>query len=58
LAYGNEIEYVSTLARHLRPKIEDDPHHLKQLLTDTYIGYRFNEQPLELEEKAIFLSKE
>jgi two-component system KDP operon response regulator KdpE len=45
--YGNELEYLRTFVRQLRKKIEDDPHHPQYLLTDAYIGYRFNEQPLD-----------
>jgi two-component system KDP operon response regulator KdpE len=44
--YGNELEYLRTFVRQLRKKIEDDPRHPKYLLTDAYIGYRFNEQSL------------
>jgi two-component system KDP operon response regulator KdpE len=42
--YGNELEYLRTFIRQLRKKIEDDPRHPEYLLTDAYIGYRFNEQ--------------
>ncbi len=43
--YGNELEYLRTFVRQLRKKIEDDPRHPQYLLTDAYIGYRFNEAP-------------
>jgi len=43
--YGNELEYLRTFVRQLRKKIEDDPRHPQYLLTDAYVGYRFNEQP-------------
>jgi two-component system, OmpR family, KDP operon response regulator KdpE len=42
--YGNELEYLRTFVRQLRKKIEDDPRNPQYLLTDAYIGYRFNEQ--------------
>jgi two-component system KDP operon response regulator KdpE len=42
--YGNELEYLRTFVRQLRKKIEDDPRHPRYLLTDAYVGYRFNEQ--------------
>jgi two-component system KDP operon response regulator KdpE len=45
--YGNELEYLRTFVRQLRKKIEDDPRHPHYLLTDAYIGYRFNEHPSE-----------
>jgi two-component system KDP operon response regulator KdpE len=43
--YGNELEYLRTYVRQLRKKIEDDPQNPKYLLTEAYVGYRFNEQP-------------
>jgi two-component system KDP operon response regulator KdpE len=45
--YGNELEYLRTFIRQLRKKIEDDPGNPRYLLTDAYVGYRFNEQSLE-----------
>jgi len=45
--YGNELEYLRTFVRQLRKKIEDDPRNPKYLLTDAYVGYRFNELPQE-----------
>jgi two-component system KDP operon response regulator KdpE len=42
--YGNELEYLRTFVRQLRKKIEDNPASPKYLLTDAYVGYRFNEQ--------------
>ncbi len=42
--YGNELEYLRTFVRQLRKKIEDDPKNPQYLLTDAYVGYRFNEQ--------------
>jgi len=43
--YGNELEYLRTFVRQLRKKIEDDPKNPQYLLTDAYVGYRFNELP-------------
>jgi two-component system KDP operon response regulator KdpE len=45
--YGDELEYLRTFVRQLRKKIEDDPRHPQYLLTDAYIGYRFDEKPPE-----------
>lgn len=45
--YGNELEYLRTFIRQLRKKIEDDPRTPRYLLTDAYVGYRFNEQASE-----------
>ena len=42
--YGNELEYLGTIVRQLRRKIEDNPQHPQYLLTDGYIGYRFSDQ--------------
>ena len=42
--YGSELEYLRTFVRQLRKKIEDDPRNPQYLLTDAYVGYRFNEQ--------------
>jgi len=45
--YGDELEYLRTFVRQLRKKIEDDPKNPQYLLTDAYVGYRFNEPPQE-----------
>lgn len=42
--YGNELEYLRTIVRQLRKKIEDDPANPKYLLTESHIGYRFAEK--------------
>jgi two-component system KDP operon response regulator KdpE len=39
--YGNELEYLRTMIRQIRIKIEDDPANPKYLLTESHIGYRF-----------------
>jgi len=41
--YGNELEYLRTFIRQIRMKIEDDPANPQYLVTDSHIGYRFNE---------------
>jgi len=41
--YGRELKYLRTFIRQLRKKIEDDPGNPRYLLTDAYVGYRFNE---------------
>lgn len=46
--YGHELEYLRTFIRQLRSKIEDDPKNPHYLLTDAYVGYRFNELPEEV----------
>jgi two-component system, OmpR family, KDP operon response regulator KdpE len=42
--YGNELEYLRTFIRQIRIKIEDDPAEPKYLVTDSHLGYRFNEE--------------
>ena len=41
--YGNELEYLRTFIRQIRMKIEDDAANPQYLVTDSHIGYRFNE---------------
>jgi two-component system KDP operon response regulator KdpE len=41
--YGSELEYLRTMVRQIRMKIEDDPANPKYLLTESHIGYRFAE---------------
>ena len=41
--YGNEREYLRTYINQLRRKIEDEPARPRYILTENYIGYRFND---------------
>jgi len=45
-----EVEYLRTFVRQLRKKIEDDPASPVYLLTDVYVGYRFADAQLFVEE--------
>ncbi len=45
-----EVEYLRTFVRQLRKKIEDDPANPVYLLTDVYVGYRFADAQLFMEE--------
>ena len=47
-----EVEYLRTFVRQLRKKIEDDPSNPLYLLTDVYVGYRFADAQMFLEEIA------
>jgi two-component system KDP operon response regulator KdpE len=47
-----EVEYLRTFVRQLRKKIEDDPANPMYLLTDVYVGYRFADAQLFMEEDA------
>ena len=40
---ANQVEYLRTYMRQLRQKLEDDPANPRYLLTDSHIGYRFQE---------------
>jgi two-component system, OmpR family, KDP operon response regulator KdpE len=44
--YGDEPEYLRVVVNQLRKKIEADPAHPKFLLTEPWVGYRF-ETPKE-----------
>lgn len=44
--YGDEPEYLRVVVNQLRKKIESDPAHPKLILTEPWVGYRF-ETPKE-----------
>ena len=39
--YGDEVEYLRAYVKMLRKKIEDDPAQPKYILTEPWVGYRF-----------------
>ena len=39
--YGEEIEYLRVFINQLRKKIEADPAHPRYILTEPWVGYRF-----------------
>lgn len=39
--YGGEVEYLRTFVNRLRKKIETDPSNPRHLLTEPWVGYRF-----------------
>ncbi len=43
--YQDELEYLRAYIRHLRQKIEGDPHHPKYILSKPGIGYIFFVSP-------------
>jgi len=47
-----EVEYLRTFVRQLRKKIEDDPANPRYLLTDVYVGYRFADAQMFIDETA------
>ena len=43
--YGSELEYLRSYVRLLRKKIETDPARPEYILTEPWVGYRFNGLP-------------
>ncbi|MBL8215427.1 MAG: response regulator transcription factor, partial [Bryobacterales bacterium] len=39
--YGDQVEYLRVFINQLRKKIEPDPAHPRYLLTEPWVGYRF-----------------
>jgi two-component system, OmpR family, KDP operon response regulator KdpE len=39
--YGDEVEYLRVFVNQLRKKIEPDPAHPRYILTEPWLGYRF-----------------
>lgn len=39
--YGDQVEYLRVFINQLRKKIEPDPSHPRHLLTEPWVGYRF-----------------
>jgi two-component system KDP operon response regulator KdpE len=39
--YGDEVEYLRVFINQLRKKLESDPSNPKYLLTEPWVGYRF-----------------
>jgi two-component system KDP operon response regulator KdpE len=40
--YGEEVEYLRVFVNQLRKKIEKDPSKPKYIVTEPWVGYRFN----------------
>jgi two-component system, OmpR family, KDP operon response regulator KdpE len=49
--YGEETEYLRVFINQLRKKVEPDPSHPRYILTEPWLGYRF-ERPPESAKKA------
>lgn len=43
IEYRDEVEYLRSYVRALRKKIEDDPSRPKYILTEPWLGYRFQD---------------
>ncbi len=39
--YGDEVEYLRTFINQVRKKIEEDPTHPKHVITEPWVGYKF-----------------
>lgn len=40
--YGDQVDYLRVFIRNLRKKIESDPDHPEFVITEPWVGYRFN----------------
>ncbi len=40
--YGDQVDYLRAFIKSLRKKLEPDPEHPQYILTEPWIGYRFN----------------
>jgi two-component system KDP operon response regulator KdpE len=43
--YGDQVDYLRAFIKSLRKKIEPDPDHPQIIMTEPWIGYRFNGTP-------------
>ncbi|HWR36013.1 MAG TPA: response regulator transcription factor [Clostridia bacterium] len=43
--YGDQVEYLRVFINKLRNKIEADPEHPEYIITEPWVGYRFNAAP-------------
>jgi two-component system KDP operon response regulator KdpE len=40
--YGDQVDYLRAFIKSLRKKVEPDPEHPQFIMTEPWIGYRFN----------------
>jgi two-component system KDP operon response regulator KdpE len=43
--YGNQVDYLRVFVKNLRKKIEINPDSPEYILTEPWVGYRFNSPP-------------
>ncbi len=43
--YGHEVDHLRVFIRSLRKKIERDPEQPVYIITEPWVGYRFNDKP-------------
>ncbi len=53
--YGEEVEYLRAYVKTLRKKIEDDPAHPKYIVTEPWLGYRFQNPSPTSEDNNLLL---
>jgi two-component system KDP operon response regulator KdpE len=46
--YGDQVEYLRVFIMNLRKKIEPNPDNPEYIVTEPWIGYRFNGEPRPL----------
>jgi two-component system KDP operon response regulator KdpE len=49
--YGSEVEYLRVFVNQLRKKLEPDPARPRYILTEPWLGYRFDMQPRDIEDR-------
>ncbi len=55
--YRDELEYLRTYVRMLRKKIEDDPARPEYILTEAWVGYRF-QNPSDVDQPKAEMERE
>jgi len=43
--YGNQVDYLRVFIKNLRKKMEVNPDNPQYILTEPWVGYRFNDSP-------------
>lgn len=43
--YGNQVDYLRVFIKNLRKKVESNPDSPEYILTEPWVGYRFNNPP-------------
>ena len=43
--YGDQVDYLRAIIRNLRKKVEVNPDEPQYVITEPWVGYRFNGQP-------------
>lgn len=43
--YGDQVDYLRVFIKNLRKKVEPNPEHPRYIMTEPWVGYRFNVAP-------------